>query len=90
MGYISKEGPDDPVDVLFSARCFGVAIGHLLKNREGICVELLKDENEKGGKFVIFRDGKEIKIEGANSFAQLGMPELKNGQMLWIHEIDET
>ena len=66
-------------------KCFGRALGHLLKNGEGICVDL-----KQGQKFIVFSEGAQVKITTEDDLAEYGRPPLKDGQMLWVHKIEES
>lgn len=89
MGY-SGEGSDDLETVLLSTRCFAVALGHLLKEGEGVCVELSPDGNEPSRKYVVFREEGQIKINEGDPLVKYGDIPLKGGCLVWVHKAEEN
>ena len=56
---------DKPIDWLNSARGFANALGYLLKENEGVIVELCEDleiSNLNFGKSIVYNSGKQIHI----------------------------
>lgn len=56
--------------------CFGVALGHFLKENEGIIVELI-DQN----KYMVVHQNGKIAIIGTSEEDK----HLENGQLIWYH-----
>lgn len=80
-------GNEDTSDaVLTGMRVFSVALGHILKHGEAVCVTLQEQPgfpNDRSGRFVAFKRDSQIMI----NFAPSQLSHVKDGE---IFVIDET
>lgn len=87
--YTHEDGtPDTAEDVLNSARCFAVALGHVFKEKEGLVVELAYQEkypNDAHGKFIVYRKNGAVRISVCDEEDQ----HLAAGSWLWVHDTQE-
>lgn len=85
--YTHEDGsPDSIDDIITSCRCFAVALGHLLRENEGICIELpfqSKYPEDRHGKFVVYSAGGMVRIQDAALLES--SEDLTSGRMLWFH-----
>ena len=75
---------DSPKDWLQSALVFAAALGILLKENEGVVVELAGDAIGlcETKKVVIYNKGHQIKVTELEE-------DLPEGQLVWMHETEE-
>lgn len=87
--YTHEDGTlDTKEDVLNSARCFAVALGYALKEKEGLVVELAYQEkypNDTHGKFIVYRKNGMVRISTCEEEDQ----HLAAGTWLWVHDTSE-
>jgi hypothetical protein len=79
-----KEYEDDPEDWLASALVFGKALGHMLRENEGVVVKLENDmldlkvlEETDFNKVIVYNHGDQIHIINCDQ-------DLKDGQLIWM------
>lgn len=83
MNYSGEGDMNDPDDTLLAAQIFAVALGHILRESEGVCVEVSVDadqyETDKM-KFFVYRSDDRIYIDHADDES------VENGMMVWMNE----
>lgn len=85
MNYTTPNDPDhidDPKEWLNSTLIFAKALGHLLKERQGIVVELSGDMYNPVGlskKVIVFSDGDQLRIDDMSV-------DFEDGDFLTIHK----
>lgn len=87
MGYMYEDGrPDDFEGLLTTNRCMAVAFNHILKDKEGMVVELKYQEDypeDRHGKFIVFKEDTKIKICTCEN------DKFESGQWLWMKEEED-
>lgn len=82
-GYTHEDGSEDTLeDLQTSGRCMAQALSFLLKETEGVCVELAFQEkypNDEHGKFIVYAKDKMIRICKADDDK-----ELTAGRFVWM------
>lgn len=84
--YTHEDGREDSIDDLItSLRCFAVALGHILEEKEGIIIELpfnKKYPDHASGKYMVWKESEMIGINLVTPDESEYL--LDDGQMLWV------
>jgi len=82
---------DSAQDWLNSALLFARTLGFILKDTEGIVIDVKGDMNfdhlgdgEKIKRVIVFKDGESIKVMKPNNIEEI--QEVEEGTLLWVHD----
>jgi len=86
-GYSKQDGSPDRIgDIILSSRVFAVALAHILKDNEGIVIDLPKQDDypdEIHGKFIVNRHDNQIKATLCETEEELAF---KDGTWVWLQD----